>query len=246
MSCRKRELRARGIDLSEAVFLERRVGGDEVEGFGEKGFSGFAVVPGGGSGRMGKGNEIKALSEDFGGKLASDDGVEAFAIGEELFDGEFSDRDEEAWLEEADFAFEPVAAVGDFVGKRNAVAAGRFFAGKTAANGGHVDGGAEFLLVDSAGGFEPAEKGFAGGPGERAAEFGFLVAGGLADEHDAAVDGASDDDGFVHGGAAVAGAEFGDVAGEEVLSVGHGEGKDEASGRGVKLAGRRLASVSGG
>ena len=163
---------------------------------------------------MGKRNEIEALSEDFGGDLTADDGVEAFAIGAKLFDGEFADGDEKSRLEEADFAFEPVAAVGDFAGSRNAIATSRFFTGKTAADGGHVDGGAKLFLVDSAAGLEPAEKGFASGPGEGAAEFGFLVSGGLPNQEDSADDRPAADDRLVHPRAAGADQELFHVFGE--------------------------------
>jgi hypothetical protein len=154
----------------------------------------------------------------FGGEGGADDGVE-FVAGDELADGEFADGEDEVGLEDFHFGGKPAGAIFDFVGGGDTIAAGGIFAGETAADGGHVDAGAEGGFVDAGVVLKPAKEFFAGGPGERAAEDRFLVAGGLADEEDAADDGAAGDDGLLHARAEVAAQEGGDVE----LEGGHGE-----------------------
>ena len=159
---------------------------------------------------MGQGNEIELMAGVGDAEFLADDGVE-FLEGDELLDGKFADGEDELGLKYFDFALEPGRAIADFLRRGDAVAAGGFFARKTAADSGHVDGGAEGLFAQAGGFVKPAEKGFACGPGKGPAEHGFFVAGGLADEEDFAGDGAAADDGALHLRAEAAGAEAFDV-----------------------------------
>ena len=109
-----------------------------------------------------------------------DEGIE-FLCGDELGDGEFADRNDEPRSEELDFALQPGGAILNFIWRRHAVTASGFFAGETAADGGHVDGGTKGFLGHAGGIMEPAEQGFAGRPGKGASKDRFLVARRLAD-----------------------------------------------------------------
>jgi hypothetical protein len=199
-----------GLSYIAAQFAECRMRDNQLQGLFEEGFAGLDAVPGGCAGGMGQGNQIKLVSCVGDAEFFADDGVE-FLERHELFDGEFTDGQDKLRLEDFDFAFQPRGAIADFIGRGNAVAAGGFFAGKAAADGRHVDRGAEGLFGHGGGFLKPAEQGFAGSPGEGAAEDRFLVAGSLADEENLAVDRAAADDGLVHLRAEAAGAETLDV-----------------------------------
>lgn len=141
----------------------------------------------------------------------------------ELRESEFSDGEHELGLKKGEFALQPAGAVGDFVGGGHAVAALGAFAGEAAADGGEIDAIANFVFGPAERLVEPFEKRFAGGPSERASEFGFLVAGRLTDEEDAGSHGATDDDGPDHGRAAGAAAEGGEVLFDGGERRAHGE-----------------------
>ena len=190
------------------------VAGNQAEGALEEGFAGFHAVPGGGTGGMRQGNDVEFSAVASGGKFLADDGVQ-FCQRNELLDGEAADGDDELRLEDFDFAAEPVGAVLNFGGRGHAVAAGGFFAGKTAADGGHVNFGAKGCFGHPGGFVKPAKERAAGGPGEGAAEDGLAVAGRLADEQDFADDRTAADDGRVHLRAQAAGAKLLDVRGEQ-------------------------------
>lgn len=145
----------------------------------------------------------------------ANDGIE-FLSRDKLFDGQLADGDDEPGLKNLDFALEPFGAILHFFRRRDAVTARGFFAGKTAADSGHVNGGAEGFLGHPGGIVEPPEKRLAGGPGEGTAEHGFLVAGRLADEEDPADHRPAADDGRPHLRAQAARQQTADVCGEEL------------------------------
>lgn len=184
--------------------------GEEGEGAVEKGLAGFHAVPGRGAGGMGQRDAI-GFASAVGDAKGATDGVVQWCDRQELGDGEFADRENEFRLEKGELAFEPGGAVGDFDRCGDAVAAFGAFAGETAADGGEVDAVANLVLGPAESLVEPFEEGFAGGPGEGAAEDGLLVAGGLADQDDAGDGGASDDGRRNHAGTAAAGAKRDEV-----------------------------------
>lgn len=196
-----------------------RVSGDHAERLGEQCFAGFHAMPGRRAGGVGQGNEIKGMLAIADPELLADALIEA-AVGNELFDGEFADGNDEFGLENIQFLFEPGAAVGDFITRRNAVAAGFFFAGETTADRSHVNTVTKTRFVQPGGFLEPFEQGFASRPCEGTAHDRFLVAGGLADEEDFAEDGSAADDWLVHVRAQSAGAQLLDVKGEQASESG--------------------------
>ena len=190
------------------------MGDDQFEGLGQQGFPGLHAVPGRCAGRMGQGNDIQLKAGAGDGEGAADDGVE-FLGGQELFDGEFANREDELRLEDFYFAIEPGGAILNFIRRGHAVAAGGFFAWETAAHRGHVNRGTKRGLVHSGGFIEPAKQSFPGCPGEGTAEHGLLVPGRLANEDYFADDRATADDGFVHLIAQAAGLEAVNVLREQ-------------------------------
>lgn len=136
---------------------------------------------------MRKRDAVHRVALERDGKGAAD-GIDERAFAEDLTNGEFADGKNELGFEEPDFAFEPLAAGGDLVGRGHPVAAFGAFTGKAAAHGGEIDAIACLVLGPPERMVEPLEKRLAGGPGERAAELGLLVAGSLADEQDFACD----------------------------------------------------------
>jgi hypothetical protein len=142
------------------------------------------------------------------------------SAGEELFDGQLADGDDQFGLEDFDFFFQPPSAVCDFVPRRHTVAAGFLFAGKAAADSGHVDARTEFSFGKAARFFEPAEEGFACGPSERAAEHRFFVSRCLANKKDFAQDWTAADDWLVHGRAEPALQELIDMQTQQFLLSG--------------------------
>ena len=108
--------------------------------------------------------------------------------GNEAFYGQAAYGDDEGGFEKDDFLAEPLRAVGDLGGVRDAVAAGAGAARETAADGGHVDVGSEHVLGDAGPLVEPTEEALAGSPCEGAAHDWLADAGGLADKNDAAED----------------------------------------------------------
>jgi hypothetical protein len=168
---------------------------------------------------MGQRDDVEGVARALHAVPGADDGVEPLA-GHELEDGELADGDDELGFEQVELGLHPKGAVEDLVVVGDAVAAGGALAGEAAADGGHVDAGAEGGFVDAAVLCEPAEKFLASGPRKGAAEDGFLVAGRLADEDDAAEDGAAADDGLEHVGAAAATPQRGDMAVERAPAEG--------------------------
>lgn len=189
-----------------------------MQGLTEEGFSGFHAMPWRGAGGVGQGNEVKVVAGEGGADFLADEGVELLR-GHELGDGELADGNDKPWFKELDFTLQPGGAVLNFIGGRHAVAAGGFFAGETATNGGHIDGGAENFFGHARSLMEPTEESFAGRPGEWPAEDGLLVAGSLAHEQDLADDGTPADDRRAHLRAKSAGAEAFDVSIEEALGL---------------------------
>src|SRR5690606_35039168 len=90
-----------------------------------------------------------------------------------------------------------------------AIAPSGRLAREAARDRGHVDPLAEQLLGDAERLLEPAEERLARGPRERAAELALARAGRLADEQDAARDGAAVHDGADHLRARLARRELG-------------------------------------
>ena len=153
------------------------------------------------------------------GESRTDDFIE-FVTGDELEDGELADGDDELRSQQGHLGFEPAGAVGDFGRVGHAIAAAGFFTGETAADSSHVDVGTEGGFIDTGVVLEPAEKLFARGPGEGTSEDRFLVAGGLANEKDAADDGAAADDGLLHFRTEMAAPQGSDMTVEAVLPGG--------------------------
>jgi len=212
------------------LFAPGRVGGDELHGPGKKDPPGKLVGPRRCAGGVRQRDEIKAVSGMGAGIGGADDGVE-FVAGNELLNGELADGDNEGGMKDFHFGLHPISAIQDFISVGNAIAAGGFFTGEAAADGGHVDVGAEGGFIHAGMFVEPAEEFFTGGPGERTAHDGFLVAGGLTNEHDRAKDGASADDGRIHARTATATAERGDVAVEPALGFRRSHADREIQGR---------------
>ncbi len=187
---------------------------DYLESAAQQCFAGFHTMPGRRAGWMGQGNEIKFKAVAVDGKFSADDFVEFFER-HELLDGQAPDGDDQFGLENFEFCAQPTGTVLHFVGCGNTVAARGALPGKTAADGGHVNGGAEFCFGHSGGFMEPAKESFASGPGKGTAQDGFAVAGRLADKENFADNRAAADDRRVHLGAGAAGAELVDVGSEQ-------------------------------
>jgi len=166
---------------------------------------------------MGKRDEIEIAPVEGGAELRPDDRVHA-RTGNEALDGQATDGDDEMGLEKEDFVAEPLGAVVDFGGVRDAVAAGGIASGEATADGGHVNVGAEYLLGDAGGLLEPTEEPLAGGPGKGASKDGLAGAGSLAHEKNPAEDGAAGDGGALHRRAKPAGEKLGDVGAEQSLA----------------------------
>jgi hypothetical protein len=197
---------------------------DERQRAGKQDTARLLVRPWGGARRMRQRDEVKALPGILGRESGADDLIE-FSAGHELEDGELADGDDEAGTKEFHFGLEPSGAIEDFVGIRYAVAADRPLAGKAAADCRHVNARAEGRLIDAGMFVKPAKKFFAGRPRERAAQYGFLVAGGLADEKDATEDRASADHGLLHLRTTATAEERGDVPVERGLKISVAHGK---------------------
>ena len=191
--------------------MEGRMTAAEAEGFLKQGFTGFHAVPWGSAGGMGQRNEVRLETVVSDPELAPNDLVELLGR-HELVDGKAAHAEDEFGMEDLEFVFEPARAVGNLVIIGHAITAGGFFTGKTAADGGHVNASSELILREAAVFLEPSEKGLAGGPGERASQNRFLVAGGLSDEDDLAGHRAAAHDRFMHLGAKLTGTQFFDVA----------------------------------
>lgn len=181
--------------------------GAEAQGFVKKGFAGFHAVPWRGPGRMWQGNEVRLAPRISHAELASDDFIQ-LATGHKLVNGQPAHAKDQFGLENFKFARDPAGAICDFKVIGHPVAAHRFFAGETAANGGHVNPFAELFFGKAATFLEPSKKSFAGGPGKRASKDGLFVAGSLADENDLAYHRAATNHGLVHFGAKPAGAQI--------------------------------------
>ena len=177
----------------------------------------FCAVPGRGTAWVGQRHEIECDPGALAAKAFADH-LHQRADWQELGDGQFAHRDHQFRFEEAQFGIQPTAAFGDLGRGGNAVATVGIFAGETAAYGGHVNCIAERRFIDSALLGKPAEHRLAGGPSERAAQDRLFDAGSLAHQENFAHYGGAGDHRLVHGGAAVAAQERGDMG----LEIGGG------------------------
>ena len=200
---------------------------NEREAPQKEGFTRLHSMPGRGTGRVGQWDEAEANSGVGEAEHSAHDRVEA-GTGEELLDGKFANGDDKGWPKNLDLAVEPMGTIGDFQERRHAVAARFLFTWKAAADSGHVNAGTELRFIQARGLFEPAEEGFASGPGEGAAEDRFFIARGLADEHHFTENGAAADDGLVHGGAAGALEQLLDMQLEQTRGCAFGRGRHQA------------------
>ena len=127
--------------------------------------------------------------------------------GKKLGDGELAHGDHQIGLEELQFRIQPAAALGDLGRRWHAVSPLGILSRKTAADGGHIDAGAEIRFPYATLFGEPAKERFPGGPRKRAAENRLLDSRSLADKQHLAHHRRAGNDRFVHGGTAGAGME---------------------------------------
>src|SRR5438270_8980553 len=88
--------------------------------------------------RMRQGNHIKPMARKVDGSLRPNDLIKPVQ-GNELRNRELSYRNYELWTKDRHFLPKPASAVGDFLLRRNTVAATRILAGKTTADCCHVN-----------------------------------------------------------------------------------------------------------
>jgi hypothetical protein len=183
---------------------------DPAHGFAKKAETGWNAMPGRSSGWMGKRNQIKSatLPPDLEG--AAYDLVE-FLEREELGDGEFADGNDELRSQKVDLVVHPGRAISDFVRRRDAVATGGSFSGKTAADCSEINPRPHLFFAHPAELLEPSEESAARGPCERFPEHRLLYSGRLADEHDFAEDSSAGDRRWRHSRATAALAQKGNV-----------------------------------
>lgn len=154
-------------------------------------------MPGGSSGGMGQGNQVKGVTAISGAKDFSNRLVQA-PIGKELFDRKLSDWNDQFWSQQLEFLVEPGAAICNLIAGGHAIAASFFLAGEAAADGCHVNAISEFRFGKPGRGLEPFEEGLSRGPGKRAAEDRLFVTGSLSHQNHFADDRPSADDRLVH------------------------------------------------
>ena len=87
---------------------------------------------------MRKGDQIAGTSRVENRPLAADDIGEGFEF-EKLGNSELADRKDQAWLENFEFASQPMRAGFDFLLVRHAITAQGILARKAAADGGKID-----------------------------------------------------------------------------------------------------------
>jgi len=100
-----------------------------------------------------------------------------------LCDRNFTDRNDELWLEKIDFIIHPAGAISDFIRCRNAVATRGCLAREAAADRGEVNPRAHLHFIQMTELVEPPEERATSRPGEGLAQNWFSDAGCLADEH---------------------------------------------------------------
>ena len=122
-------------------------------------------------------------------------------------------------MEKIDFIVHPRRAIPDFVGRGNSVATGSGLAGKTAADRGEINLGANLFFVHPAKLLEPAEERPSGRPREWFSEHRLFHAGRLTDQHDFARNGTAGDRRRQHARAATALSQERDVLVEQLLSA---------------------------
>ena len=127
-------------------------------------------------------NQVEGATVAPKGEGTPNDLVELFER-EELGDREFADRNDELRLQQIDLVIHPGGTIPDLVGRWDAVATCRSFAGEAAADGREINLRANLFLAQPAKLLKPAEEGAACRPRERFAEHRLLYAGRLANEH---------------------------------------------------------------
>jgi len=136
---------------------------------------------------MGQRNHVERATIATLRKRAAHHFVE-FLESQKLRDGQFSDRDYEAWSQKIDFVIHPRRTISDFVGRWNAISARGCFPREAAADGGEINPGAHLRFAQMAKLFEPTEEGAARRPGKRFAQDRLSDSGRLTHEHDFAQD----------------------------------------------------------
>jgi hypothetical protein len=131
---------------------------------------------------MGQWNDIHSATAVTHMKLPSYHVVQA-RESKETADAEPADRYDQFRLKNIKFAIEPIRTIEHLFARRDAIPALGFLARKTPANGGHVDRGAELCLGKPARFFEPLKHRFPSRPRKGPPQNRFLVAWGLADQH---------------------------------------------------------------
>lgn len=125
-------------------------------------------------------NDVELLIECYLSMLGSDNaGKLRFA--KKLFDSQFSDRNNQLWMQQVEFFPHPLAAVFYFHIVGHAVSAGFGFSWETPANGGHIYVLPEGLFVNAYR-IEPFKQGLASCPGKWAPHLAFARSWRLANQ----------------------------------------------------------------
>lgn len=129
---------------------------DQLKSFLQEVAAGRNAMPGRRAGRMRQRNEIELLASTFDTKTTPDDLVE-FPDRHELRDSEFADRDNEAGLQNFDFAVQPRRTIRDLPWIGDTIASTRCFAGETTADCCEVYFPAHRFFVEAGRLFKPAK-----------------------------------------------------------------------------------------
>lgn len=174
-----------------------RMFSDEAECFLKQGFSGFLMMPSGGPRGVREGDQVGRVTVVVDHPLLPDNLRECAAF-DKLGNGEFANGEDKAGFEDFKLLLEPQRTGRNFVRIRHAIPSLRIFTRKAATNRCEINPAAHGFLIPSQGGFQPAKKRFSGRPCKGPSKQRLLVARGLADQKDTAVDGPTGYDGFVH------------------------------------------------
>lgn len=141
---------------------------------------------------MRKRYHVETLPRTRDAKLSPDHFFQLCAV-DELHDGQPTDWNHEARLQNFDFPIHPRRAVANLIRSRNAICPTRILSGKTAADGCEINSRSDRGFIHPAKFFEPAKKCLPCGMRERSLQDRFSRPRGLTNDHYVAHDRAAGD-----------------------------------------------------